>query len=356
MIDKIFKVLDKSNNGHLYTNKRYLNSIFILVMYIKYMCENNIDELSFNNINNDNVYDYIKILCKKYNSIRSDLKIDIETIFDITKDVSSLDLIEELFKRNENKLGISLLNKNLRKACALFSDDISAYDRYGNTIYYNKTYNGNISYKLLDEMFGVSNKYIELSRNEKIVINDDVDLVYINDYYKSYDLTTKRIYDNDNNEICLLTNELLSRGIDVVLKSKYRCISLIDVTYFYSQLDKIILGNESSNDDSMIMFKAYKSSEDISIILYDKDYITGIDKLKEVIKDNKENSNYLIKVTYHDLLNNGCRIGFKLYSNEINKEKNKTIQQIIDDNERLMSELKILDHIIETETDYLINK
>ena len=245
-----------------------------------------------------------------------------------------------------------LIEKNIRKACVLYGDDISAYDRYVNTIYYNKTYYGNISYKLLDEMLGVSNKYVELSRREKLIINDDVDLVYISDQEAK-----KRIYDDDdNNEICLLTNELLSRGIDVVLKSKYRCISLIDVTYFYSQLDKIILGNCSSNDDSMIMFKAYKSSEDISIILYDKDYITGIDKLKEVIKDNKENSNYLIKVTYHDLLNNGCRIGFKLYSNEISKEKNKTIQQIRDDNERLMRELKILDHIIERETDYLINK
>ena len=351
MYNQIIKIIDQGiKHDHILYNKEILeNELFIVIMYIKYMCDNNIDNYSYENISNNNYLNYFTKIYKKIDNI----DINIEKILLITKNNSVNELLLQMFKKYENDLGINIINYKEKKVCILYGNDITSYDRYGNTIYICKTYFKLNIFKLLDEMLNIKNEYLELKSYEDIYnIPNDIKLIYITD-----NEAKNILFDaNKVTDICKLTLKYVRSGKDVIIRTKYKCISLLDATLFYNQIDKIIIGNQKLNDDSIVIFNSDKEKNEISIILYDKNKIKNLNALNKIIKDNKCNKEYLIKITVKDLLYNDCRIGFKLYSTPFNQEKNRSLKQIIFDNERLTNKLERLNEKIDIEMDNLINK
>ncbi len=357
MYNKLYKFLEKYStylSTSLFMTKRiFTEELYIEVAYIKYICENNIGDITFLNINNDNFKEKISELVNYKRFAFINVPLDIEKVFKITKNVSSYELIENMLKENKNNLGINIIDKNEKKLCVLKDLSINAYDRYGNTVYLYPRTIAKYRFTMLDEILNVKNEYIPSLDSIDYSIGKDIKYVYISTEFKK-----EKIYDlHSMTDISEITKRYLKLGKTVIVRTIYRNIS--SITGFYSLIDKVIISNDS--DQAMAFFnqeKNWKMNDAgmISLILYDKDKISNIEKLKKVLVENRENPKYLIKIKLRDFRMNNNRIGFKLYSTEKNMKKAKTINELVDANTKIIRKLKLLDNTIAAEMDKIISK
>ena len=80
-----------------------------------------------------------------------------------------------------------------------------------------------------------------------------------------------------------------------------------------------------------------------------------MDKLEQIIKLNRKQKDVLVKVTPEDIRQNNYRLGFKLYQTEM-KGENKSINELVDENTKLVDLLANINQDIELELNKLINK
>ena len=158
-----------------------------------------------------------------------------------------------------------------------------------------------------------------------------------------------------------LVHDCLREKKDIIINTNYKTISTMDKLTFTNNLSKIIINSKREKNESFLIYKpksnhSMTEEKTVSIILYDSDKIKNVDQLKKIIDEDKENKENLIKITYQDFLDNNCRIGFKIYSTEKAKEYVKTINEIVDQNRKLIDKLNNIDYTIGSEIDNLINR
>lgn len=349
MYNKVLKIIMK-NKTPLF-RVRNLDLAYLISLYIKNLCDNHIDDYTYENVNNQNYLEVIDKISKelglRFTTIK--IEIDIEKILKLIKDISLETLISDMFKNHEKELGIRLIDNNKKKVCYLQSYDFNSYDKYGNTTYIYFLRNDILAFILLDKLLGVNNQY-ENGKDYKI--SDDVEYVYINNA-----VTTNRLFElnSRNNEIVEILRKNIYAGRKVVIKTAYKTISFINRYLPLSSIKKIVLNSKYEKNESVLYFDYNRDKDKISLILYDEDKV-DIPGLKKIVDDNKENKDNLIKITKDDLINNNYRIGFKLYTTDDQKEIAKTINEIVDANRRYMKEIDRMDYTISTEIDKLISK
>lgn len=349
MYDKVLKIIAKSKAATLQTKR--IDLYYLIAIYIKNLCDNNIDGYTYENVNNENYQEIIKKISRLvgFNFTVIRVEMDIEKILKIIKDVSIDDLIADMFKAHEKKLGINLLAADLKKVCYVMGYDFNSYDIRGNTTYIYILKSDISVYMLLDELLGIHNDY-QHTRDYKIT--DDIEYVYITNTS-----STNRLFDmnNGNKEFMDIFRKCLYQDKTIVLKTAYKTISFINRYLPLTSIKKIVLNSKYERNESILYFHNDRSEDKVSLILYDEDKV-DIAGLKKIIDDNKENKENLIKITRDDLINNNYRIGFKLYATNDQKEIAKTINEMVDTNRRYMKEIDRMDYIISTEIDKLISK
>ena len=88
---------------------------------------------------------------------------------------------------------------------------------------------------------------------------------------------------------------------------------------------------------------------------YDKSKIKSLDRLYEIIDNNRRMKDVLTKTTIKNIKENHFRIGFRLYQNKLVNDI-RNINEIVDENTRLLSRLNSLNSDIAKEIDKLINR
>ena len=351
MYKKIYNLLkNKVDPDKFYSKERLIDEIYIICIYVKYLCDEKKDGFSYDKVNNNKLNDIYLYFSKICNNSLSNEEFDLEKIIRIIKDTSKEELIEDLFKYHDD-IGINLINKEAEKICIFCGYDFSSYDRYGNTTYlfYGDHQNG-IIFKLLDDLLGIKNKY---TFYKKYDLKNNIKYVYINDK-----LNTKEISQSEYGikYFKLLVNAI-SLNKKVILKTDYKKISVLN-DFYLERVTNIILNSDYQENNAFLILKNQYGDEDrkINIIIYEKNKNGNANYLQRIIEEDKEVENVLIKVAIKEIKKNNNRIGFKLYQNKNKSLTTKKINDIIDDNKKLVANLTDLDYIIGKEVDKLYNK
>ena len=257
-------------------------------------------------------------------------------------DLKSL-LLEYL---NEKEAVLDIFEKGPR-LCIANSYKSSVYDINGNTTYVVDTFSRFTTelndFKFYDLVLGNNNKYLKFNE----INYDEYQDVLICDETPVYLYKKNAV----NSEIISLIGNLVTKGKNVVLKTTFKKISnMRDFRLRLKYLSQIIL----LEDIAYLYFK-HKEDGNVSIIDYNKDKIESLEKLMQIIKNNNEENNILVKTTVEEIKNNNYRIGFKLYQDGQEFEK-RNINTIVDENTRLIDRLKDYDSRIAQEIDRLINR
>ena len=219
----------------------------------------------------------------------------------------------------------------------------SFYDLEGKTTYVYKDYYILPFYQLyqfFDKVFGLHNEYKKLS---EVNFTDYQELHFYNERgrFGSFALNEK-IFDQ--------IEKYINSGLRVILYSNYNHISnfkngariikyLKNVIFLPQNRATLIFENKEHEEISIINFQKEKDSE----------------KLKRIITNDRKIKDVLIKVKCNEIYENKYRLGFRLYQLEY-ENKNKTINEIVDDNTRLIERLEWINEVVEKEINYLINK
>ena len=267
--------------------------------------------------------------------------------------------IEDLVKEflDDSDIGIKIFNKGEKIICvqdysrAVRSDiNFGMYDINGNTTYILDKFSGSMYvysvFKFFDEVLGVSNKYLEYNE----VSFEDYDYLYIYDGNPIF----KFAKNSDNFELIDFIFNLLKRNKDlkIILNTKFKKISNVrNVSFIIGYISKILFYDEKN---TFISFEK-KDDELISIVDYNRDKVKSLDKLFEIIKNNRKMKDVLVKTTVTDISENRYRIGFKLYQDGI-EQNIKSINQIVDENTMLINRLSRINDNISQEIDKIINR
>jgi len=325
-----------------YISEERIDRILIYILSLKYHCDNS-------NIPYESL---IKETDPK--------NIDIEENILITSDdqIKSIKLLKFIRYENlkelvteyleNNKIGIKLLNQSKKKICIANKLNILIYDLYGNTTYItnklNITKNQITIFKFFDKVLNLNNKY---SLYEDLNF-EDYDSVYI------YDNTPKyRFIKENSNDTYLLIKEILTKNnnLKIILHTSYKKISNLKQSIsIIKYLSKVLLDEETA-----YLIYEKNNNQKVSIIDYNKDKINNLDKLFQIIENNRKQKDILVKITIDDIRNNYYRIGFKLYQSNI-IETTKNINEIVDENTRLVEKLSTINKLIEEEINKLINR
>ena len=326
----------------LRTNHKFITYDLIFqglyeILYLKYLCD--IKILTYNEI--IEMVDLSKLLIK-------DEKITFSLEISYQKYLHEIeyDKIENMIKEyvNTRKSVFDNFSFNNKKHLAVI--DIvneSNYDLEGRTTYIVKNSYNNSFYqlfKLFDKILNLNNDYQKM---EEISFNNYDELHYYcwQSRFSSISL---------NEEFFKEINNYVNKGLKVILYSSYNHINNYkNGRNTLSILKDVIL---LPNNKTLLIYDK-KINDEISIINYldEKD----VEKLKRIVVANRRIKNVLIKVKSNDIMLNNYRLGFRLYQLEYEK-KNKTINEIVDSNTRLIARLERINEVVETEINYLINK
>jgi len=116
-------------------------------------------------------------------------------------------------------------------------------------------------------------------------------------------------------------------------------------------MSKVLLFDEANT----FVYYENKKDDKVSIINYNKDKINSLEKLNKIIEINRKQKDILVKTTIEDIKNNCYRIGFRLYQ-EASVDSTRNINEIVDENTRLIDRLARLNNEIEQEINKLINR
>ncbi len=254
------------------------------------------------------------------------------------------DLVQEYLKQKKSRLNI--VNKGLPKLafCSHFNKE--TYDPTGNTTYiinkFNVSISGLFNFKFFDLILGNNNQYL---------LYDQINFANYN-YVYVYDRKAKFnfIHDNENSTFDLVWRLLKKNAnMEVILDTDYSKVAVIkNALYLLNKIAKIIL----FNDDTTYVYFNNLTKDTISIINCSN---ASMDKLEQIIKLNRKQKDVLVKVTPEDIRQNNYRLGFKLYQTEM-KGENKSINELVDENTKLVDLLANINQDIELELNKLINK
>lgn len=340
MINELIRETGKKirqKKGYVSANSIKRNLFKLLVL--KYYCDKGI--LSYEEL----------IKKEKIENIES--PVNKENKFNIIENTQLLGLIQyydlkKLIKEYSEKNKINLINeKNI--LCFSTELNIENYDITGNTTYIIdqlQITNDEIEvFKILDKMLEIENKYEKLENinieNYKQVIVYDNEPVY-------------RFMRNSDTDIYDIIQKLIEKNnkLNITLQTSFKKISnMKEARRLIKYLSYILLYDD---EKTFLCFKI-KENDTISIIDYNKTKIKSIEKLKNIIKQNRKQKDILIKVTTKEIMDNYYRIGFKLYQD--GHDNNKIdINKIVEENANLIEKLSYLDKRIQIEMNKLINK
>ena len=257
------------------------------------------------------------------------------------------ELVKEYLK--SDNIGIKIINKTQEKLCISNKFDEFIYDIKGNTTYVIDTYNipkyDIAVFKLFDKILEIENKYEQYNN----ISLDNYEHVYL------YNNTPKyRFLKESDNDHYKIIRELLHKNpkLKIYLHTDYKKISnLKDARYIIEYMSKVILFDELNT----FVYCETKEEDKISIINYNKDKINSLDKLFQIIENDRKQKDILVKITEKDIKDNHYRIGFKLYQTGIEKNV-RDINEIVDENTRLIDRLTRINSEIEEEINKLINR
>ena len=343
MLNNLIEVIEKElTKKYGYITDYMVENRTLDLFVLKYYCDNNIlkyqDVIKEDNVqeleipNNDGIK-LINIDFAKYVSI-----IEYEDLGDLIKEYV-----------NRRTIGINFIKSNDKKVCLTSKMCKEVYDLNGNTTYIidkfieNKFYIP--YYKFFDKVLGLENKYL----NYKDISIIDYNYLYVFDYSPKYRFI--RYSDTDPYEI-IRENILKNKDLKIVLQANYKKISnMSDARFILKFLNKIIF----FDDDNTFIFYNSKSNDKISVINYNKDKVKDLNKLYEIIDNDRKLKDVLIKIKSDDIRSNYYRIGFNLYQEGINEDK-RNINEIVDENTRLIERLSSINKTIEQEVNKLINR
>ncbi len=255
---------------------------------------------------------------------------------------SLIEIIKE-YVSNKNNIFNELIFSNKKRIVLVdrYTANFFYYDLKGNTIYIiNDNYNPLYPiFMLFDKVLKINNEYKKIN---EIDLSNYEELHYFNmlSKYSSFSL------DEDGLEnIC----NYVKLGLRVILHTNYHCINNYKNGRFTLKYLKNIIFLPL---DKSILIYEKKDNDDISIINFNDE---DLEKLKKIIISNRKMKDVLIKVNSKDIRLNNYRLGFRLYQLEY-ENKNKTINEIVDYNTRLIAKLERINEIVEKEINYLINR
>lgn len=257
------------------------------------------------------------------------------------------DIVKEYL--SDSKIGINIISSDEEKICISNNLNKSVYDITGKTTYVTDKYKINIYeiavFKFFDKVLGINNKYINFDE----LIIENYKYVYIFDDTPRY-----RFIKNSDNDVYDLIRKLFmkSHELKIIFHTDYKKISNIkESRSVIKYMSKVVL----FEDGNTLVFYEVKSDDKVSIINYNSNKIESLSKLQQVIEQNRKTKDILVKVTLDDIAKNYYRIGFRLYQFGIEKGS-RNINEIADENTKLIEELSRLNKGIEQEINKLINR
>jgi len=196
-------------------------------------------------------------------------------------------------------------------------------------------------FKILDKILEINNKYVELK---------EVDIPKYNSIIIYENEPIYKVYRRENNEYMLIEDIINRTNTEVLLQTSFKRISNIkEARRTLKYLSYVVL----YDDEKVFLNFKRKENDKISIIDYNKNKINSIEKLKRIIENNRKQEDVLVKVTEQDIRNNYYRIGFKLYQEGYEK-KEININELAEDNAKMIEQLAILDKKIQAEINKLM--
>ena len=347
MIDNLKEEIRKQfEKESRYVPSSLIERNIIELFILKYYCDNK--EISYEDLNKEdqikdifipsNLTDY------KINTIKNVKLLSLIQYYDLK------DLIKEYI--DNYGIGINIINNNLKKVCITNSYSDFIYDQTGNTTYVTDKFT-NSNYKVavfqfFDKVLDIQNKYVKY---EKLVYDrfNDYNYVYMYDDTPRY-----RFIKETSNDVYSLIRSILSinNNIKIVLHTDYKKVSnMKDSRFVINSMSKVLLFDEVN---TFIYFEN-KENEKVSIINYDRTKIKSLDRLFEIIENDRKQKDILVKTTVSDIKNNYYCIGFRLYQTN-NIESTRNINEIVAENTKLIEDLSRINKDIEQEINNLINR
>lgn len=345
MYNELFEQISKKlKKVHKYVPNSDSENFYIMLLYLKYLCDNKkytYEEV----IKSETIEKYISEfspLLKGIYSIYKDCEINKLLVFIQFENLKTL-IYDFLNNYKNNK--INILDKDKKIAYLTNTYPFCIYDTNGGALYSNYD-SERINerkcelFKLLDKMLNIKNEYKkqinqnDISNNSLIYIYDDA-LTYR--YIKNIDILNcvyKVINKFPNNEI--------------IFETKYNKISTLKYRFYYEKLRRVIIIKDS---DTVYMQYNIDLNDKVSIVMYDE---SKGDALNKIIENDRKQKDVLVKVSTDEIYENNGKIGFRLYQNKSDQTRN--INDIVDENSRLIANLSIINDEIKEEVDKLINR
>lgn len=325
-----------------YPSQVHIDRIIIILLKIKYLCDNK--KYTYEEIINDKKNQELKYKNTTIKTNYNDIKINI--FLPLIQYKSLKELVKDLLQNY--KTGINTFNKGKKKVCLMSKTNYNCYDIEGKTTYIINNEPLSNYYKLedfqfFDEVLGLNNKYVEW----KEVNFSEFKYAYIYENNPQYIyIKQPKIYETSK----LIMNE--NENIKIIMHTDFKKVSNIkDCGTFINRISKIIIFDDLN---TFLQFEN-KKDDNISIIRYNEKKISSLEKLYEIIKNNRKQKDILIKITVDDIIKNHYRIGLKLYQEKVKFEK-KDINKIVDENTRLIKKIELINKRVEEEINKIINK
>ena len=334
----VARILKKYTNSPM---NRFTDAFVLYLIYLKYLCDKK--KYKYEKVINDNtIYDlfnFVKIFKKNNIDIPINSLLRNISIYDtkeLTKGlINSFDSLLPIYDNDEER--IIIINNN--SLIYPFLLNLVGYDQEGHTTYVINNDKQLEYFKVIDEILGIKNKYlkeeeIDFTKYKYLCIYDTKPKYRVIKDYNEYDLIYNYIYKIEN----------------IILYTTYSKISNFkEGRRILKYLKNVILDNEKA----ILVFN--KDNKETSIINYDKEKIKTLDKLKNIINNNRKQKDILVKTTYSEIISNNSRIGFSLYELDKNEEI-KDINKIVDENTRLLNDLNRINETVLEEINILLNK
>ena len=327
-----------------YISNSDLEYFYIMLLYLKYLCDNNkytYEEV----IKEKSIEKYIKEfspLLKGIYNLYKDTDVNKLLTFIQFEDLKNL-IYNFIDSYKINK--IDIIDNNKKVIYLTNSYPFSIYDVNGGILYSNYD-SVRINerkcelFKLIDKMLNIKNAYkTQIDKND--VLEDS--LIYI------YDDTLKYRYIKSINILeCVYKYVRNFPNNKLIFETKYNKIATLKYRFYYERLRRVIMLNKS---DTVYLEYNTDLSNKVSIIMYDS---TKDINLKKIIENDRKQKDILVKVTLDEICENNGKIGFRIYQNKSKETRN--INDIVDENSRLINNLTIINEIIKEEVDKLINR
>lgn len=329
-----------------YVSNRAIQDNYLLLLYLKYLCVKNkvIDYkdtqklLSLVEDTKKELYD--KFFEKNMNELLVHLELsNIEEMLKEYIDNIKFDTLEEI-----DSILINKEDKVLYCINKIDNNDrvLTSYSYHDSNLYKKRL-------EIIDEMLNNKREYF-IDINDKDL--NDINTLVVVDKEAAYRyLYATNIIDVINN-IFIDKKEFNGK---IILKTSYSKISIIKNSSILRKYLKVVLLYEDNEKNDCILVFDKEEKKNISIVMIKKEMEKDYEKIRGIITKNVANKNYLLKVTPDNIIANNYRIGFKMYLSS-NNEEAKSINDIIDENTKILEEITRLNKFIQEEMDKLVAK